>query len=219
MFIQRRLLCIATRRLLVGLNINDQDSKLIRFASLVSLMAKSEQVTFVHVFRAPDDMSAIDPDYEATMQAALAEFREDLERVVNLYFEGPPEAEVRCELIQGSPLTQLLHMARAQDTDLILVGKDRYGGTLAEKVARKAPCSVLVIPPNARPSINKVLVPVDFSDHAMDAMNVAVAFSDAAGLTELHPLNVYGVPHRLFQDGHVLRAVRGGGLQACGRAL
>ena len=189
------------KRLLVGLNINDQDSKLIRFASLVSLMAESEQVTFVHVFRAPADMSDVDPDYEATLQTAVAGLREDLERVVNLYFEGPPEAEVRCELIEGAPLTELLQMARTEDMDLILVGKDRYGGTLAEKLARKAPCSVLIIPPNARPSISKVLVPVDFSDHSTDAMDVAVAFSDAAGLTELHPLHVYSVPTGYFKAG------------------
>ena len=189
------------KRLLVGLNIDDQDSKLIRFASLVSRMAESEQVTFVHVFRAPADMVNIDPDHEATLQTAVAELREDLERVVNLYFEGPPEIEVRCELIEGAPLTELLQMARMQDTDLILVGKDRYGGTLAEKLARKAPCSVLIIPPNTRPSINKVLVPVDFSDHATEAMEVAVAFSDAAGLEELHPLHVYSVPTGYFKTG------------------
>ena len=189
------------KHLLVGLNINDQDSKLIRFASLVSRMAESEQVTFVHVFRAPADMSDVDPDYEATLQTAIAELREDLERVVNLYFEGPPETQVHCELIEGTPLTELLQMARTQDMDLILVGKDRYGGTLAEKLARKAPCSVMIIPPNTRPSISKVLVPIDFSDHATDAMDAAVAFSDAAGLEELHPLHVYSVPTGYFKAG------------------
>ena len=51
----------------------------------------------------------------------------------------------------------------------------------------------LVVPEGAHPRISKILVPVDFSEHSTDAMDVAIAFSSACTLPEIVCAHVYRV--------------------------
>ena len=188
-------------RLLVGLDLSDHDDTLVHYTGLVSRMAHSDAVRFVHVYRPAPVFSEVYPEYYSPLDDTAGQLREDLSTLIDYNFEGPSHADVRCELVEGSPLAEMLRAAKDGDTDLVVVGKDERGGTLAEKLARKAPCSVLVVPPEARPDIRRVLVPVDFSRHAADAVDVAVAFAEAAGLDELHLLHVYAVPTGYYKLG------------------
>ena len=66
----------------------------------------------------------------------------------------------------------------------------------------KAPCSVLAIPEGADPRIMKVLVPVDFSTHSADGLDVAIAFASASTLPDILCLHVYGVPVGYQKSGN-----------------
>ena len=58
----------------------------------------------------------------------------------------------------GSPAERILHYAQAHDVELVVVGTHGYTGltrallgSVAERVARTAPCPVLTVPPTAEP--------------------------------------------------------------------
>lgn len=175
------------RRLLVGLDLSDIDTDLVRYTGLVARMARSQSARLVHVTPTEDDASEIagdTPEPDASVLRARVE----------AHFEGPDGMELVVDDLRGVPLVELLRLARDRDKDLIIVGRDRDGGTLSEKVARKAPCSVLIVPPGAPGRITRVLVPTDFSSHAGDAVDVAVAFAEAAGLDSIDLLHVYKMP-------------------------
>jgi nucleotide-binding universal stress UspA family protein len=93
----------------------------------------------------------------------------------------------------------LVQTAESTDADLIVMGT--YGrrgvqraiyGSVAEEVLRTAPCPVLTVrqreeaPPAADPSVERVVVPVDFSDLSRAALQYAVRFG-----------SLYEVPMRL----------------------
>ncbi|NBC18689.1 MAG: universal stress protein [Bacteroidetes bacterium] len=178
---------------------NDQDASLVRYAGLVSRMAQSEHVWFVHVYRT---QSLVEDLYSNLVSmSAASRLQEDLEAFVEAHFDGPEGVEVHCSVVQGTPLLELLRLARSREADIVLVGKDRSSGTLAEKMARKAPCSVLIVPPGTTPEIDQILVPLDFSDHAEDAIDVALAFGKAAGGAHLRCLHVYDVPTGYYKAG------------------
>jgi nucleotide-binding universal stress UspA family protein len=162
-------------------------------------MAQSEHVWFVHVYRT---QSLVEDLYSNLVSmSAASRLQEDLEAFVSEHFDGPEETEVECTVIQGTPLLEMLRIARAKEADIVLVGKDRSSGTMAEKMARKAPCSVLIVPPGTTPEIDQILVPLDFSDHAEDAIDVALAFGKAAGGARLRCLHVYDVPEGYYKAG------------------
>lgn len=184
------------QRLLVGLGLEAQDDTLLRYASLIARMAHSRHVVFAH---AQHDTAAELAEAASSQPGAPPPApqppQQALEEALHRHFDGGPQVEVQTEIREGVPLDLLLSLARAQETDLLLVGsRPHERGLLAEHLARKAPCSVLAVPQAAPPAIRRVLVPVDFSAHAADAVDVAAAFARAAGLSELHLLHVYGLP-------------------------
>lgn len=109
----------------------------------------------------------------------------------------------------GIPSEEVLAVARAEETELIVVGtRGKTGlehvllGSTAERIIRMAPCPVLTVPrekqraegssstekPNTPPK--RLLVPVDFSDCSLDALEYGalIAQRSNASLKLLHVL-------------------------------
>lgn len=116
---------------------------------------------------------------------------------------------VRTRIATGIPSEEVLAAAAAEDTDLIVVGTaGKTGlehillGSTAERIIRTAPCPVLAVPTErsrAEPAVSnknhqavfdRILVPVDFSDCSLDALECAVVVAQRAkaSLMLLHVL-------------------------------
>ena len=116
---------------------------------------------------------------------------------------------VQTRIATGVPSEEVLAAAKAEGADLIVVGTvGKAGlehvllGSTAERIIRTAPCPVLAVrtersraeqgggtqPPLAK--LERILVPVDFSDFSLDALEYAVIVAQRAkaSLTLLHVL-------------------------------
>ena len=113
---------------------------------------------------------------------------------------------VQTRISTGIPSEEVLAVAKAEGTDLIVVGTvGKTGiehvllGSTAERIIPTAPCPVLAIRTerpgkeqggSAQPSVElgRLLVPVDFSDCSLDALEYAVIVAQRAKatLTLLH---------------------------------
>lgn len=115
---------------------------------------------------------------------------------------------VQTRIATGIPSEEVLAVARAEGTDLIVVGTlGKTGvehvllGSTAERIIRTAPCPVLAVR-SARSTadhgggkqspvdLGRLLVPIDFSDCSLDALEYAVILAQRAkaSLTLLHVL-------------------------------
>jgi nucleotide-binding universal stress UspA family protein len=93
------------------------------------------------------------PMYDA---ATLARLREELHKQLALTKTEALKAgvkEVEITMIQGQPYQEIIRLAEAGSYPLIVMGTHgRTGlahlllGSVAERVARKAPCAVIVVP-------------------------------------------------------------------------
>ncbi len=124
---------------------------------------------------------------------------------------------VQTRLADGIPSEEVLAAAQAEDTDLIIVGtRGKTGlehivlGSTAERIIRTAPCPVLAVRGEPRGTaeageagvrLRHILVPVDFSDCSLEALEYAVlvARRAQAALTLLHVLEplAYGLDFTL----------------------
>ena len=129
---------------------------------------------------------------------------------------------VTTRVATGIPSEEVIAAARTEDSDLIVVGtRGKTGlahvllGSTAERVIRGAPCPVLAVRTEpadnedegllSRPvTLERILVPVDFSDCSLDAFEygVEVAKQAKASLMLLHVLEPvsYGLD---FDLGHI----------------
>jgi nucleotide-binding universal stress UspA family protein len=115
------------------------------------------------------------------------EFRERLTRELRDFVEQiQPQIVAERVIVEKAPAEAILDMAKATDADLIVIGTHgRTGlrrvilGSVAEKVLHHTERTVLCIPPNASPSIGKILCPVNFTPVARAALEEAASLAGA----------------------------------------
>jgi nucleotide-binding universal stress UspA family protein len=194
------------KRIIVGLTLGEQDETKIRYAAMISRLALSEKVIFVHVIGPPEN------DQERPLYRGLRDrTRESIcERMKELgahYFDGAPETECEYYIMDDSPLIhiELLRRFKEMNIDLLILGKIRgeltKRGSVPVKVARKAPCSVVFVPEGMKPEFNNILVPVDFSDISLDALDTALSFAAASDVKDIRVINIYNVPIGYHKSG------------------
>jgi len=151
----------------------------------------------------------LNPDYHVNQQYLADLLKNASSQLVDL--KGRAELRgiaVSTRVATGIPSEEVITAARAEDSDLIVVGtRGKTGlahvllGSTAERVIRGAPCPVLTVRMEqadnedkgvlSRPiTLERILVPVDFSECSLDALEyaVVVAQQSKASLMLLHVL-------------------------------
>jgi nucleotide-binding universal stress UspA family protein len=124
----------------------------------------------------------------------LGKIREDLRQFVTPAGSKHPLAEVFVR--DGDPADEILAYAASSGVDLVVLGTHGHRaferwllGSVTERVARKAGCSVLGVPPTAGPVVPaRVLCGLDLSASSALTLELAAAVAQAlsAGLTVLY---------------------------------
>jgi nucleotide-binding universal stress UspA family protein len=162
------------RRLGFFLNESPADEVTLAFAGGFASLAGCESVLCIHVRGPAKSADAPDPD--------PAEF----DRRIRTKLPADVASRTKVEVHTGSGIPEVLRSARDLELDLIVLGRrlpaDQMGiGSAFNRLARKSPCNVLVVPEHARPHFARMLVPVDGSEHAKRALRTAIAIAKASG--------------------------------------
>ena len=172
------------RHLMVGLNRTAADAGLIRYAAMVARLGTAVEVRFAHVL--PPNPSAAN-DHDQALQEAEAAVKQHFGAV-------PPTCRVSCDVLKGPLIDRLLEYAAEQEVELLLVGR-RPGPAgrhaLARRLAMKAPCSVWLVPDGAPATLERLLVPIDFSEPSADTLRVATSMARLSGHPMCLALHVY----------------------------
>lgn len=190
------------KRLMVGIEFGANDESTLRYAAMVSRLAKSEKIYFVHVVRSLDNIPVNLLTEYLNSKEPMDEFiKHQMKKIVTKVIGGHLDPEVEYDVAEGSLLLELLRRVKQKGIELLLIGKKREDVRLPVKLARKAFCSVLAIPRGFEPKLNNILVTVDFSEHSRDAMEVGVAFAAAGGRQSIQCLHVYDGPTGYHKAG------------------
>ncbi len=193
------------KRILVGLELQHSDQFTIEYAAKITRMAKSEKIYFLHVTGNLDIPEEIQRKYPDLLEPKDEADKDIMKQLVAKYFiRGYPETELVFNVDEGNPVPELLRRAKQKLIDLVILGKkhDPLSTQITEKIVRKAPCSVMIVPKGSKALIEKVLVPVDFSEYSEDAMDKAIAFASIASRKPpIQSLHVYSVPWSYAKTG------------------
>jgi nucleotide-binding universal stress UspA family protein len=172
------------------------------------------RLDILSVLEAPPGM---DPGYQVN-QLYLEQLHKETDKAVEgmVRDAGDCGVEAKTSIVRGVPVQQINEAARKLQSDLIVMGtRGRTGlahvllGSTAEGVVRGAPCPVLTVRSVAKGSrpvnIARILVPVDFSDCSLEALEYTIqaAREFAASVTILHVIepSSYGLDFTLGHAG------------------
>lgn len=141
-----------------------------------------------------DDPSQL-PEKLAHLELADDQIEGEISNYINDCTNKAAHINIGHEVIRGySAHSAILSYLNEHPFDLIIIGthgrsnlENLLLGSVTEKVVRYAPCMVLTISRNSdiKKRFQKVLVPFDFSEHAITALKTAIEITEAGGEIEL----------------------------------
>jgi nucleotide-binding universal stress UspA family protein len=172
---------------------------LIKAASDICELSGAQEVFFINIikdFHMPDSLLK---EFPGLLDKAVKERQELLEADVKNNFKYS-EVKITVNVIveHGQVTKNLLKIASEEKVDLIVLGRKnekKGGGVLLNRIARRAGCSLLIVPKGAEFKTDTILVPTDFSDYSKQAMDKAISFArKSKSHVKIVVQNVYIVP-------------------------
>lgn len=139
-------------RVLVAIDESEYSVTAARAAVDLSQLQPVDDLRFVHVVSLkPGQIGRDDYPERPDLPEEWPVFQEPLA------IAREAEVQVSCEVLFGHPAEMILHHARKQKADLIVIGslgetgiKEFLLGSVATRVTARAPCAVLVVRPGFR---------------------------------------------------------------------
>lgn len=183
-------------RILVGLELKKSDIHLIKYVKSLADTLSARHIDFIHVTKnlesALPDIGKFTPQDEKLEKIMKDE--------VSLFFLNT-NYSANFEVVEGSPVEELLHWATIKQSDLIVLGRQndkKHAEITLEKVVRKAPCSVMIVPENTIFEFNNILFPVDYSSKTTDGINL---LNDIFNTPKIEGLHFFELPSGYYKTG------------------
>lgn len=181
------------RSFTIGLSFSPSDVHLLRYAAMLAAHGIGNAFHFLHVV-VPHGRRPHDVDRN--------EIRQQMEAAVAADF---PAASHRAtfEVRVGVRVDEFLAAVQDFPGGTILIGHraGRCGKrSLAQRLAMLSPCSVWMMPEQAPFRLERILAPVDFSQHSADSLERAVEIAHRADSEECAALHVTFDPATIRYD-------------------
>ena len=177
------------RRIGVFQQLNAGDDEALQLAGKLAAAVSAEAFYCIHV-------------RDAAVKHAPNPKLSELEARVSQHVPSEIAARAQVAVHQGVGVSAILATAEQYDLDLIIVGKrlpsdELNVGAAFTRLARKAQCSVMVVPDLVSPHFARFLAPVDFSPQSRFALETATNLARACprGTPQVITQSVFAVSY------------------------
>jgi nucleotide-binding universal stress UspA family protein len=164
----------------------------------VSRVNETKKIYFANVIRNLQIPKEVLVEFPNLIENMVEERKRQMKEVVDRNFGKRDDIEFSYVVKEGQLSKKILKLAHEKSADMIIIGRKVTlpgTGVISQRLARRASCSLLIIPEKAQPKMDKLLVPSDFSDYSKDALEEAVLIVEKyGGKAEIICQNVFTVP-------------------------
>jgi nucleotide-binding universal stress UspA family protein len=186
------------KKLIVCLDQSELDDTLVRFASFIASVNQTKKIYFTNVIRNLQIPKEVLEEFPNLIDNMVEERKTQMQEVVKRSFGRNEDVEFAFVVKEGQLSKKILKLAHEKSVDMIIVGRKVSlpgTGVVSQRLARRASCSLLIIPENSVPNIKTLLVPSDFSDYSKDALEEAIMIVEKyGGKAEIVVQNVFTIP-------------------------
>ena len=173
------------------------DKTLIQYAAFIAKVNQTKKIYFVNVIKNLSVPKEVLEEFPNLVESMINERQAAMETVVSENFPDQKGISLNYIVKEGSLSKKVLKLAEEKSADMIIVGRKIHlpgTGVVSLRLARRASCSLLIVPENSQPKVQKILVPSDFSDYSKDALEEAIMIAEKHGNVEIVCQNVFSIP-------------------------
>lgn len=186
------------KKVLIGLDLTDLDHTMIEFAEFISNTSDVDDIYFVNIIKNLQIPKEVLKEFPNMITDVIEERKTKMDETFKSIVKNDLSVNIHFEVLTGKIADSILSFSKQQDIDLIAMGrreKAEQSGALSQRLARRAACSLLIIPEGTKPTMDRILVPSDFSDYSILAIEEAIEIALRNDRkTEIVIQNVYTVP-------------------------
>lgn len=186
------------KKVIIGLDLRELDQTMVEFADFLANASAVEEIYFVNVIKNLYVPKEVLKEFPDMVENAIKERKTEMEKKVAEFSTGDQNAKFHFNVLNGKIADSILKFTKEKDIDLIVMGrreKANESGALSQRLARRAACSLLIIPEGTSPKMDRILVPSDFSDYSKLALEEAINIAHSnQNSTEITIQNVFTVP-------------------------
>lgn len=186
------------KKMIVCLDQTPLDQTLIEHAAFIAKVNQTKKIYFTNVIKNLSIPKEILEEFPNLVENMVNERKEAMEKLVEEHFPKIKGISISYVVKEGNLSKKILKLAEEKSVDMILIGRkvDLPGtGVASQRLARRASCSLLIVPEGSKPKINRLLVPSDFSEYSKDALEEAIMIVEKhGGNAEIICQNVFSVP-------------------------
>ncbi len=194
---------LETRKILVCLDGSDMDETLLSFVSFISKSSPAEDIFFINVLTNISEINSAEFD---KLDDKVVQFRKDsIYQRLKTIMPHDISANIHVIVKKGNAFREVLKILENKSIDVVFSGskwKSKGTGIFNQRLARRAPCSLIVIPEGHVPELKTLLIPIDFSIHSRMALEYAVFISKSNDFkVKIICQNIYSVPTGYHYSG------------------
>ncbi|HMQ00894.1 MAG TPA: universal stress protein [Cyclobacteriaceae bacterium] len=186
------------KNILVGLDMTDMDFTLLKYVSFIVNTSQAERVIFVNVVRDLHIPEEVLNEFPELVSKALEERKNQLTERILKNHNLQREAKFDVIVKSGSATKVILETIDKEKIDLLLIGHkltSHSNGVTTQRLARRCNCLLLIAPENSTPKVNRILVPIDFSEYSKLALErVCQMASNYKNKVAVECIHAYNVP-------------------------
>lgn len=193
------------KKLIVCLDQTPLDETLIKFAVFIARINQTKKVYFTNIIRNLQIPKDVLKEFPNLIENMVDERKSEMKEVVEKLWDKDSTSDISYIVKEGQLAKKVLKLAHDKSADMIVVGRKVTlpgSGVGAQRLARRASCTLMIIPENSVPKVEKILVPSDFSEYSKDALEEAILISERNNKSiEVICQNVYTVPSGYHYTG------------------
>ncbi len=186
------------KKVLIGLDLSEMDKTMAGFADFLSKNSGVQEIYFVNIVKNLQIPKDVLKEFPNMITDVIKERKSKMEEAFLQTNTESDTVKINFEVLTGKIADSILDFSKKQDIDLIVIGrreKAEISGALSQRLARRAACSLLIIPEGTEPKMDRILVPSDFSDYSVLAIEQAIETAVRnENKTEIVIQNVFTVP-------------------------
>lgn len=190
-------------KVMVPLSLADNDS-LLNYAAHLAKMGMGKEFNFIHV---------VTPHARPGQFNSAAQMKQRMAEAVSRSFgDTIGNLKINCHVFEASSvLDKLVEFSIASASRLIVSGHENYSTwrrALPMRLAMLTNCSVWMVPAHAKPVIERIIAPIDFSKASEETLSQALMVAKANDIKECMALHIYCDDAVIRYDEYV-KTIRG----------